>query len=1088
VRLKACCGKTVGAVVAAVVLALPASAAAAPVALPLTFEPNLGQAAAGVLFIGRTAAATVLVAGTELRLAAPGADHVRLRWVGANPEPAAEPLNLQPARVNYFLGNDPTRWRADVPTYGRVRVNALYPGVDLVLYGNDRRLEYDLVVAAGFDPASIELAVEGGPRDAGDTALSLDADGSLRILTPAGEIVQAPAVVYQDIDGTRVRVASGYELRGGNRVGFCVDAYDPAEPLVIDPTIVFSTYLGGNGDDFAFGLAGDSAGNAYVIGGTNSTDFPMRNPYDGTLTGGADAVVAKLDATGQLVFVTYLGGNGGETPYAVKVDTAGSVYVTGITYSSDFPADGYQQQWAGAADCFVTKVSASGSALLYSTYLGGGDNDQCRAIALDADGAAYVTGLTWSTDFPTATPVQAASAGGGDAFVTKLNAAGTALVYSTYLGGTKRDEGLGIAVDGSGNAVAVGFTSSTDFRIANAYQNQNGSSGSNNDAFVTELTSSGSSLVFSTYLGGASDDGAHAVAVDASGAIYITGWAAHGFPTVGSIKPCCSGGYDAFVSKLSSTGATLHYSSVFGAEAGGDRGYGIAVDGAGAAFVAGYTNASDFPAVDPVATYSGMEDAFIAKLSPAGNSLAFSSPLGGTHYDRAYGGVAFTGGGDVLVAGQTVSTDFPVVNPAQAAKGGGWGDFFLTRISMGLTCTLACNATVPPTGRVGQGVQLDSTVTPTSCSGTPTVDWDFGDGSPHSGAAAPLHTYTSVGTYTWTLTAAVSGVTCTKTGTITISPAPTCTITCNATVPATAQVGVPLTVQASSTATGCSGTPAYWWQFGETTARIPAQNLTYTYQLAGNWPWNMSVEIGSDSCAKSGAIAVAAAPAFLYAVPSVAHAPGATSTQWRTNVAAVNRSGGTASLTFTYLDDARTIVRTATLANGATAEWSDILVSLFGLSSSTSAKGTLLVGSDRRLAVTSRTFNQAAAGTYGQYYPALTQANAIAAGSVGIIPQIKKNAAFRTNLGVVNLGTASCVVAVKVFNAAGAQVGTTKQMTVPDGRWQQQDDIFGNVAAGNQDIAYATVEVLTAAAKAWAYASVVDNATGDPTTMPVIVP
>ena len=1131
--------------------------------LPIAFEPNVGQAPPGVRHLARTASATVLVGDGELRFLLPGADPVRLRWLGARTEPAIEALDTQAAKVNYFMGSNPARWRTDVPTYGRLRMRDLYPGVDLVLYGNEGQLEYDLVLAPGVDPATLELAVEADAPATGRPALFIDEEGNLHIATPTDEIVQRAANVYQEIEGARLGVASRYELRGKGRVGFCVDGYDTAAPLVIDPTIVYSTYLGGSGTEFLSRVVVDDSGNVIVAGTTTSTNLPVVNASDGSANGQTDLVLAKYTPDGLLSYLTYIGGSGDEPvaygcfmTFDLAVDGSGNVVVAGSTTSSNYPtANAFDSTNGGGYDLFVTKlntlgqivfstylggesyeckprlaVDGSGNVLVtgftnsgtgfptvnafdtnfaswetfvtkfnptggivYSTAVGGSSTEDSPVITVDGTGNAFLAGMTASGDFPVASGYDSTFNGGAyDVFVAKLSPSGSRL-WATFLGGNDWDNADRITLDGSGNAFVTGLTTSIDFPTANAYDSTfNG----DRDAFVTKLNPSGG-LVFSTYLGGNGYDYGNAVKSDGSGnAIVLGSTTSTNFPTVSAFDTVGEGGNSAdfTVTKFSPAGGVV-YSTYLG---GGTSEYmdwltDVAVDGAGNAIVAGYTYSNDFPLANPVdSTFGGTFEAFVTSLNPAGGAN-YSTFLGGsgdefsTVTGRAAISIAVDPSGNAIVVGYTSSTDFPVANPADSTANGDW-DFFVTKISGTGGCALGCSATVPTTGRTGQGVQFDSSATPSNCTGTPTVDWDFGDGSQHSGTAAPLHTYAGAGTYTWTLTVTVSGVTCSRTGTITVSPASTCAITCSATVPATAQVGIPFTVQASSTATGCTGTPSYWWQFGETTARIPGQNLTYVYQTAGSWPWNMAVEIGTDSCAKYGTIVVSVAPAHRYIVPSVAHAPGAGGTQWRTDVAAVNRSGSTASLTLTYVDDAQTLVRTASLTNGGTTEWRDILVSLFGLSATASNKGTLLVGSNVALAVTSRTYNQATAGTYGQRYPALTATDSLAAGKVGIIAQIKKNASFRTNLGIVNLGQSACTVAVKLWNATGTQVGATKQLVAQAGRWLQQDDIFGAAAAGSQDLAYATVEVQTAGGSIWAYASVVDSATGDPTTIPILVP
>jgi hypothetical protein len=337
---------------------------------------------------------------------------------------------------------------------------------------------------------------------------------------------------------------------GKTEVGFRVAAYDRGKPLVIDPILAYSTYLGGGSDDDGYAIAVDGSGNAYVTGYTLSSDFPTTGALQGANGGPVDVFVSKLNPSGSaLVYSTYLGGGTNDYGYGIAVDDAGNAYVTGDTWSTDFPmSNPLQGTNAGDDDAFVTKLNASGSALVYSTYLGGGFYDAGYAIAVDASRSVYVTGFTWSTNFNTAAPLQGIKGGSEDAFVSKIDASGAALVYSTYLGGASFEEGHGIAVDGSGNAYVTGYTASTNFPTAGPFQGANAGS---YDAFVSKINSAGSALAYSSYLGGGSDDSGNGIAVDGSGNVYVTGYTAStNFPTAGPFQGTKSAGNDAFVSKI----------------------------------------------------------------------------------------------------------------------------------------------------------------------------------------------------------------------------------------------------------------------------------------------------------------------------------------------------------------------------------------------------------------------------------------------------------------------------------------------------------------------------------------------------------
>ena len=382
--------------------------------------------------------------------------------------------------------------------------------------------------------------------------------------------------------------------------------------------LVYSTYLGGSGNDTGYGIAVDGVGSAYVTGVTSSTNFPTRSPYNATLLGTTDVFVTKLSPAGNaLVYSTYLGGYGHDSGTGIAVDGAGSAYVTGPTDSANFPTrSAYQATFQGAPfDAFVTKLTSAGNALVYSTYLGGSGADWGAGIAVDGAGSAYVTGYTESTNFPTQSAYQATFQGAPfDAFVTTLTPAGNALVYSTYLGGSDREWGAGIAVDGAGSAYVTGFTLSTDFPTQSAYQATNQGI---QDAFVTKLTPAGNALVYSTYLGGSGGDFGGGIAVDGAGSAYVTGeTASTNFPTQYPYQATYQGGAaDAFVTELTPAGNALVYSTYLGGSSG-DFGVGIAVDGAGWAYVTGWTTSTNFPTQSPyqAAYQGGLSDAFVTKL------------------------------------------------------------------------------------------------------------------------------------------------------------------------------------------------------------------------------------------------------------------------------------------------------------------------------------------------------------------------------------------------------------------------------------------------------------------------------------------
>jgi len=512
-------------------------------------------------------------------------------------------------------------------------------------------------------------------------SLRVDADGDLVLKTADGELRQKRPLAYQETAAGLVEVEVGYRVKG-RRVAFQLARYDQARRLVIDPVFFYSTYLGGSGSDTGHSIAVDGSGNAYVTGQTTSTNFPTTNPQQVSNGGGEDAFVTKINAAGSArVYSTYLGGSSTDQGKGIAVDGSGNVYVTGYTLSTNFPTSNpLQPSSGGSSDAFVTKINSAGNTLLYSTYLGGSGNDQGKSIAVDGSGNPYVTGETTSTNFPTTNPLQASFGGGShDVFVTKINAAGSARVYSTYLGGSGADTGQGMAVDGSGNAYVTGLTTSTDFPVTNPLQA--GAGGGTYDAFVTKINAAGSARVYSTYLGGNGIDSANGIALDGSGNAYVTGYTSStNFPTTNPVQAGFGGGpYDAFMVKINAAGSAPVYSTYFGGT-GDDAGKGIAVDGSGNAYLTGYTSSTNFPTTNPLqASSGGSVDAFVTKINATGSARLYSTYVGGSGSEEG-DGIALDGSGNAYVTGHTFSTNFPTTNPLQASNGGS-SDAFILSIS-----------------------------------------------------------------------------------------------------------------------------------------------------------------------------------------------------------------------------------------------------------------------------------------------------------------------------------------------------------------------------------------------------------------------
>lgn len=531
-------------------------------------------------------------------------DVVWMQLAGAKTGLKVEGEEKLAGTANYFIGNDPAKWHSNVPTYSKVKYSGVYPGVDLVYYGNQQQLEYDFMVAPGADPKQVKLHFAGAEK------LRLTPDGDLEIVAKNGEIAFHKPVVYQlqagqlrsgqqvsESASQREVVEGKFVLLAGNTVGFKVGSYDKSRELVIDPTLAYSTYLGGSSATYAFGIAADADGNAYMTGYTY-TGFPVTNEAFQTVDKGVGnhqytVFVTKFNPSGSgLIYSTYLGGSGqpygGDWGTGITVDTFGSAYVIGYTYSTDFPiTEGAFQTVNNVSlegtNAFVTKLDPTGSTLAYSTYLGGMTRygwgcDRPTGIVVNSSGNAYVTGSTCDMNFPVTSgafqTVNNSISGGSNGFITEFNSSGSALVYSTYLGGSDNDASYGIAVDGSGSAYVTGYAHSADFPVtAGAFDTSYGPS------FITKLNPSGSALIYSTYFSGSTS----AIAVDPAGDAYVTGSADgdHPIPTTpGAFQTTGKGTLNAFVSKLNPSGTALVYSTYLGGS-GSDSGYGIAVDTAG---------------------------------------------------------------------------------------------------------------------------------------------------------------------------------------------------------------------------------------------------------------------------------------------------------------------------------------------------------------------------------------------------------------------------------------------------------------------------------------------------------------------------
>lgn len=718
-------------------------------ALPLAFEP----APAANQFHARGAGLHVAVQATGVNVRARRANAaIQLTFTGANPKATAHTASKLPGTANYFLGADPAQWRTGLPTYAQVEYHGVYPGIDVLYYGNQARLEYDFRVHPNANPAAIRLAFAGARP-------VITANGDLKI----GDILHHRPVAYQNTPAGRTPVDCKYTLRPNGEVAFTLGAYNKSEALIIDPVLSYASYMGGSLNDSVTSIKVDATGAIYMTGFTASTNFPsktgVQNNYGGSNTElkmgqFGDAFVAKLNPAGTaVIYATYLGGSGEDLATSLAIDAAGNAYIAGSTQSANFPVSTAAPQrvykgftndngFYNPGDAFAAKLNAAGNQLVYATYLGGGLNDLALGIAVDTDGNAVVVGATTSSDFPTTAGAAIRTYRGanntgpnfgpsiaGDGFVTILNATGTAFNYSSFVGGAGRDGVSCVTLDAQNNIYLGGLTLSSDFPVTPGVVQSsfkgvpstvNGSTRVPGDGFVTKLTPAGA-VIYATFLGGARMDSVTGIAVDATGAAYVTGGTLstdfpvtanalqatfRGTGSVGTIGDAYGG--DAFVAKLNPTATALVYSTYLGG-AGDEGGLGIAVDSTGSAYVTGFTLSNDFPkstdalqatnggfggqGIAPNSTFNLPErarntgDAFLTKLSPTGG-ITYSSFYGGNRDDAA-AAIALDSAGNAYIGGNTLSAALAGTSsgPQSTLSGIGtqWprGDGFVAKFDFG---------------------------------------------------------------------------------------------------------------------------------------------------------------------------------------------------------------------------------------------------------------------------------------------------------------------------------------------------------------------------------------------------------------------
>jgi uncharacterized repeat protein (TIGR01451 family) len=864
--------------------------------VPLSFEANQGQTDAQVKFLARGGGYTLFLTRDEAVLklssvvghqssakqhsavstqhSATSTSIVRMKLVGANAGARVIGSEQLPSRSNYFVGNDPAKWRRDVPQFARVRYGQVYPAVDLVYYGNQGRLEYDFEVAPGADPEQIGLQIQGAQK------LTVNSKGDLVAETAAGDVQLHAPEVYQNIGGQKRAVSGKFVLSADHRVRFALGEYDRGRTLVIDPVLSYATYLGGTGDEGCGfisgtpvsgcpGVAVDGAGNMYVAGATTSADFPAAGTAFQSTSTSQDAFIARFDSTGALKYSTYLGGTGAETTAGIAADSSQNIYVAGNTTSTDFPttsSNAFQATSTGGTHVFVTELAAAGNALVYSTYLAGNGTDVATGLAIDNAAGVYVSGLTTSqnvgTGFPsTGSAFQVNPTSANQFFFTKLNTAASgasSMAYSSYLGGstggTGRTMGGGIAVDSSRNVYLTGGTDFTNMPVLNAFQATNAGG---LDAFVAKfnvnVSGSGGRLYLS-YFGGTGDDVGYGIAVDPSGNAYVTG--ATNSPNItipagaNALEPCLNSPLtaarpcptptapsDAFVAKVASSGSPsfpLSYFTYLGGSQS-DVGLAIAADAAQAAHVAGITNSTDVAAGANAS--GGGQDAFAALIQTTnGTSVGrttgdYTMYLGGGAADDGTG-VAIDSNGNSYIAGETASGDFlthtPPQLPAFQTVLGGSSDAFLSKLTVPVALAVTGASSPNP---VGIGNQATFTYTIKNSTSAVATNLIFVDSLPISGA-----TFASISSTPGACTTVVNATVTCSIGTLGIGA--TATVKVNLTPTATGLLTNSATVQANGAAAGGASASVNVVDFtlgiSPTTAAVVAGNSATFQVQVGN--------------------------------------------------------------------------------------------------------------------------------------------------------------------------------------------------------------------------------------------------------------
>ncbi len=700
-------------------------------------QPNIQPAKSPAMpYVGGYPAASSAVQSTRATEAV-----LNMQLLGANQNAPVTASSQLPTTSNYFIGNDPARWRKNVPSFEKVRYAGVYPGVDVVYYGNQRQLEYDFVVAPGADPNVIGLQFTTGAQGTQNLFPAIDSAGDLIAHLEGGDVRFHKPLVYQIAGSQKQFIDGRYLLQANGEVAFALGAYDRNRELVIDPTAAYSTYLGGSNVDVGLGVTLDGFGSCFITGYTLSTDFPTENPLQAANAGGEDIFITKFDAHADAPeYSTYVGGSGNDVATDIHLDNLGDMTVTGYTTSTNFPlVKPIQSTFGGGSvtgDAFLFQIASHGTAMVFSTYLGGSSDDQGSSLAIDSNNNIYVVGYTSSVNFPVTAGALHTSCGatsGGtcsNGFVLKIPSNGTSLTYSTYLGGSGGlgDAAYGVAVDSKGDAYVAGITGSPNFPVtAKAYDTKCGSDALCNgtyDGFVSAINPKGNGFVFSTFLGGSGYDYAAGVALDTTG-VYVSGnTTSTDFPVTKGAFQTTFGGMssgcvpsstntcgDVTITKLKLNGTALIYSTYLGGSLDENPGMSMAVDAGGSVYVTGQTDSLNFPVASALlGTYNGgPTDAFVTKLNPQGTGLTYSTYLGGGGPDNGIR-VALDQFADAFVSGTTGSLNFPttggVFQPHCASCGLGMSDAFAFKV----TTTATLNVSLKAPSTVVSGSTLTYTI------------------------------------------------------------------------------------------------------------------------------------------------------------------------------------------------------------------------------------------------------------------------------------------------------------------------------------------------------------------------------------------